>query len=210
MKRILSISIPAVFLLVFPVMILAQGNQLGQQGQGVQQQDRVQDPAAHEDETAVSPQGNQVQDQNQIKTQNQGEETQLQVATQHMEQLMDMEGLSEEVGNKVRTIAQEQVQTQTQIQIQLGKLESKSGLMKKLFGPDYGAIKNLKQQREQNQLRIQQLQELQTQVVNQADEIQLEEAIQALVEQNTALQDQIETEEQVSSLFGWLVRLFIR
>jgi Cu/Ag efflux pump CusA len=127
-----------------------------------------------------------------------------------MEQLMDMEGLNEEVGNQVRNIAQQQVQTQTQIQTQLNKLESKSGLMKKLFGPDYKAIKNLKQQMEQNQLRVQQLEQLQTQVVNQADEIQLEEAVQALVEQNTALEEQIQAEEQVGSLFGWLIKLFIK
>lgn len=175
--------------------------------QGTQKQGRVQDPATHESGTPA-PQDNQVTNQNQVQTQNQGEETQLQVATQHMEQLMDMEGVTEAVGNQVRTIAQEQVQAQTQIQNQLNKLKSKSGLMKKLFGPDYGAIKNLKQQMEQNRLRIQQLTQLQNQVANQADETQLQEAIQALVEQNTALKEQIQAEEQIKSLFGWLVRLF--
>ena len=123
---------------------------------------------------------------------------------------MDMKGLSEEVGNQVRTIAQEQVQTQTQTQTQLNKMESRSGLMKKLFGPDYKAIKNLKQQVEQNKLRIQQLAPLQNQVTNQADETQLQEAIQALVEQNTALEEQIQAEEQVGSIFGWLIKFFVK
>ena len=193
-------------MLVLPTVVLAQGKQQGQAGS----QGNTQEVVAEDEETVVAPQGNQVQNQNQIKTQNQGEETQLQVATQHMEQLMDMEGLSKEVGNKVKTIAQEQVQTQTQIQTQLNKLESRPGLMKKLFGPDYGAIKNLKQQMEQNRLRIQQLEQLQNQVTNQADETQLQEAIQALVEQNTALEEQIQAEEQVGSLFGWLFRLFAK
>ncbi|MFH1566230.1 MAG: hypothetical protein ABIB98_03485 [bacterium] len=206
MKKILSMSILAISLLILPTVVLAQQKQQGQ----TETQGNVQDIIIADEETVVVPKGNQVQNQNQVKTQNQGEETQLQVATQHMEQLMDMGGLSKEVGNKVKTIAQEQVKTQTQIQIQLNKLESKSGLTKKLFGPDYGAIKNLKQQREQNQLRIQQLVQLQTQVVNQADQTQLEEAIQSLVEQNTVLQDQIEAEEQVGSLFGWLIRFFVK
>lgn len=200
MKKLIATSITALALVVAPSFVSAQG---------VQQQNKVQDPATHLSNTPT-PQGNQVQNQNQIQTQNQGEETQLQVATQHMEQLMDMEGLNEEVGSQVRTIAQEQVQTQTQIQTQLNKLESKSGLMKKLFGPDYGAIKNLKQQMEQNRLRIQQFEQLQNQVTNQADETQLEEAIQALVEQNTSLEEQIQAEEQVGSIFGWLIRLFYR
>jgi len=80
--------------------------------------------------------------------------------------------------------------------------------MKKLFGPDYGAIKNLKQQMEQNRLRIQLLTELQNQVINQADEIQLEEAIQALIDQNISLEEQLQTEEQIGSIFGWLIKLF--
>ena len=211
MKKIITVSTLSVALLVLPAVVLAQGSkqgQQGQQGQGVQQQDRVQDPATHEDEAVVSPQGSQVQNKNQVSTQNKGEETRLQVATQQMEQLMKMEGLNEKAGNQARNIAQEQMQTQVQIQTQLKKLESRSGLMKKLFGPDYKAIKNLKQQMEQNQLRIQQLQELQAQVVNQADEAQLEKAIQALVEQNTALQDQVQAEEETGSLFGWLIKLF--
>lgn len=197
MKRLRLVGLVVLALMLAPSLVLAQG---------VQQQDRVQEPSLG----TANPQTNQVQNQNQIQTQNQGESTQLQVATQHMEQLMEMEGLGEEVGNRVRTIAQEQVQTQTQIQTQLNKLESRSGLRKRLFGPDYGAIKNLRQQMEENRLRIQQLTQLMNQVTNQADETQLKEAIQALVEQNTSLEEQIQAEEQVGSIFGWLIKLFVK
>lgn len=160
--------------------------------------------------STVSPAtaANQIQNQNQIQVQNQGEETQIRTATQQMQQLMQMEGLGEEVGNKVMTIAKEQVQAQNQIQAELNKLESRSVFMKKLFGPDLNAIKNLKGQIQQNQLRIQNLQQLQNQVLNEADETQLQESIQALVNQNTSLQEQVSAEEQVGSIFGWLFRLF--
>ena len=205
MKKILSFCLVMVPLFVLPTVVMAQVKQQDQNGIRQNPQETTINK-----EVVVTPQDNQVQSQNQVKTQNQGEEFQLQVTTQHMEQLMDMKGLSEETGNKVKAIAQEQVQTQTQIQTQLNKLKSKSGLMKKLFGPDYGAIKNLKQQMEQNQLRIKQLEQLQTQVVNLADQTQIEEAVQALLEQNTALQDQIQAEEQVGSVFGWLIRLFVK
>lgn len=192
MKKLILTSVVALTLVFIPSLVSAQG---------VQQQNKVQDPATRTTAT-VTPQGNQVQ------TQNQGEETQLMVATQQMQQLMEMEGLTEEVGTKVRTLAQEQVQAQTQIQTQLNKLESKSNFMKKLFGPDFGAIKNLNQQVEQNRLRIQELQQLQNQVTNQADKTQLQEAVQTLLNLNTSLQEQVRAEEKVGSLFGWLVKLF--
>ncbi|MBU0619191.1 hypothetical protein KKD62_03065 [Patescibacteria group bacterium] len=199
MKIKIGLIILIGFLLVVPTA-LAQG-----QGNGLQQ--RVQDPAVHES-VAVLPSGNQVQNQNQLQTKNQGDETQLQIASQHMEQLMAMEEWGGEVGVQVKTLAQEQVQAQSQIQQQLNRLEVKTGFMKKLFGPDYKAIKNLKQQMEQNQNRIQQLQQLQTQLQNQAEETQLQLATQALVNQNMALQEQVQAEEQVGSVFGWLMRLF--
>lgn len=178
-------------------------------GAGAQtgQQDRIQDPTIHSSSSPL-PSGNQVKNQNQVATQNQGEETQLQVATSEMEQLMDMGMFNKDLENQVKTVAQEQAQAQSQIQIQLNKLESRSNLSKKIFGPDYLAIKNLKQQMEQNRLRIQLLTELQNQVTNQMDESQIEEAIQALVDQNTSLEEQINAEEGIGSILGWLVKLF--
>lgn len=171
-----------------------------------QEQDRVEDPAIQEAE--IAPQGNQVSNQNQIQTQNQGEDQQIMVATEQMQQLMDMEGLDEEVGEKVKIIAQQQVQAQNQIEVQVEKLQSKSGILKMLFGPDYDAIQSLKQQMQQNQQRIQQLQTLANEVKNEEDQIQVEKAISTLVEENTVLQDKIKTEENINSIFGWLIRLF--
>ncbi len=227
MKRIILVLVLMIALLIVPTVILAQQ---GQSGQGSQQQDRVQDPAAHE-EAIVAPEGNQVQ--NQVKTQNTGEDSQLNINTQEnfqvnedsqgrsdiarqnmsnvaqkVEELLESEGVQGGIGQQVKTIAQQQKQAQAEIGDQLKKLESRQGLMKRLFGADQRAIKNLKQQMEQNQQRIQELQELQNQVANQAEETQIQELVQALVEQNTALEEQIQAEEQVGSIFGWLLKLF--
>jgi len=167
--------------------------------------------------------GNQVQNQNQVKTLNQGEDLQLQVNTQEQEnleegtknmgevatqvqQLLQL-GTTGGIGEQVRTIAQAQNQAQTQIQEQLDKLESKGKLARLLTGTDYSAVKNLKTQLEQNQLRIQQLTQLQNQLINQSDITAVQETIQALVLENTSLQDRISAEEQTRSLFGWLFRL---
>jgi len=234
MKKIVTVSAISLLVVTSPSLVLARGgqqSQAGQQSQGSQQ--RIQDPEIH-DEVVVSPGSNQVK--NQIETQNKGEESQLKVNTQESLEAGEEEGLQsqgevvrqnmgmvaekvkeflgdreerEGIGQQVRDIVSQQEQAQEEVVKQLDKLESRSGLMKKLFGADLKAIKSLKQQIEQNQLRIQELQELQAQVTNQADEAQIEELIQVLVEQNTALEDQVQAEEQVGGLFGWLVRLFV-
>jgi len=182
----------------------------------------------------ASPTGNQVQNKNQVSTQNQGEDSQLQVSNQEQESLGEglqirnrktIQNMSEVakqvqqllkvrtsggIGDQVREIAQNQDQTQTLIQEQLDKLESKTKLTKFLTGTNLGAIKNLKQQLEQNQLRIELLTELQSQISNQSDITMIKATIEALIQENTSLQEIITAEWQIKSMFGWLFRLFSR
>lgn len=112
------------------------------------------------------------------------------------------------IGKQVSDIATQQKGAQSQIGKTLDDMESKKGLAKKLFGPDYDALKDMKQLMQQNQVRIQQLQQLQNQTQNEGEETQLKEMIQAMVDQNTSLQSQVQVEEDVKSAFGWLVKLF--
>jgi len=114
------------------------------------------------------------------------------------------------IGEQVRQIARSQNQAQEEIQEQLHKLNTKGKLARLLTGTDFGAIKNIKAQLEQNRVRIQQLEKLQTKLTNQADLKAVEEAIQAMIEANASLQERIGNEEQAGSLFGWLFKFFNR
>lgn len=187
-----------------------------------------------------SPAGNQVKNSNQVTTQNQGEDTQIEVqesvneqevfadspgdgvknrnqnAIEHMsfvaqevERLLAGD-ISGGIGEQVREVARAQKQAQTNIEGEFTKLKAKTGFLKSLFGPDYRAIKNLNRQIEQNQLRIQELEKLAEQVQNQAEKTQIQAAIQAMADQNAILQNQVQAEEQVGSIFGWLVKFFNR
>jgi FtsZ-interacting cell division protein ZipA len=127
---------------------------------------------------------------------------------QKVEELLTMQTAQGGIGEQVRQITQEQKQAQGETETELGKVENRQGFLKFLFGPDYKALKSMKQQSEQNQVRIERLMQLQTQLVNQADSTQLQETIQALMDQNIALQERITLEEKSVSALGWLVRLF--
>lgn len=234
MKRLILIPLVLlVFILVVLPVFAAKNNEAGAQtGQQIQQQNQQRLKAS------PSPTGNQVQNRNETQTQNQGEDSQLQINTQEQESLGDGQGeglqnrnqnavqnMSEVakrvqqllqirieggIGQQVRQIAQEQNQAQAQIQEQLKKLSSKGKLARLLTGTDYKAVKNLKAQLEQNQQRIRQLAQLQNQLSNQGDMVLVQETIQALVQENTALQERIAAEEQAKSLFGWLFKLLTK
>ncbi len=152
--------------------------------------------------------------QGQAKGQPKSVSSRSEIARQHMsvvaetvEELLTTQGAKGGIGQQISEVARQQQQAQEDIEEQVDKLEARRGLMKKLFGPDYKAIKNLNRQMGRNQLRIQQLEQLQTQVTNQADQTQIQGTVQAMVEQNTVLQEQVRAEEQVGSLFGWLFKL---
>ena len=233
MKKV-SVLIVTIAVLSLTSVAYAAKNETGAQGAnsqiGVQTGNQGTQQKAT---TSPSPTGNQVQ--NQVQTQNQGEDTQLQVNTQEQENLgggtgegsqnrsqsavENMSNVTEQVqqllqvrttggiGEQVRQVAQEQKQAQDQIQIELGKVDSRGKLLKSIIGPDYKALKNMQKVMEQNQLRIQQLEQLQNQLANQGDMTMVQETIQALTEQNTALQDRIDLEEQSGGLLGWLFKL---
>lgn len=114
------------------------------------------------------------------------------------------------IGDQVRLIAREQNQAQIHVEEQLTKLEKRSAFKTALFGPDYKAISNIQAVIEENTLRIEQLQEVMTQLVNQSDKTAVQETIQALEQENVALQDLVDTGEQTRSMFGWLMRLFAK
>ncbi len=137
------------------------------------------------------------------------EEKMSDVANQ-VEELLTNKTMKGGIGEQVKQIATQQKQAQEQVKAQLDQVGNRKGLLKSLIGPDYKALKDVEKQIEENQLRIEQLTELKTQLANQSDIAMLEETIQDLTEQNTQLQDTVVNESQTKSMFGWLYKYFTK
>lgn len=130
-----------------------------------------------------------------------------QVATQ-VQMLLEGKGLKGGIGEQVRVIAQEQVKVQSEIKTQLDKVDSRSGFIKSLIGPDFNAISSIEDLLASNSARLAELEQLKTELTDETDIQTVEETILALTDQNTALQDRLSVENSSKSLFGWLFRLF--
>jgi len=118
------------------------------------------------------------------------------VAREHMsnvaeavEQLLVAREEKGGIGQEVREIAQQQKQAQVEIHRQLEKIETRRGLLKKLIGPNFKAIRNVRQHLAQNQLRIERLERLKDQLSVQTDKDNVDQTIQALKEQGQVLQE---------------------
>ena len=227
MKYKIVLLIVLIGLVVVPLVLAKGQEEVSGQGRG-QGVSNLQDGGDQD-----LGQGNEVKNQNQVKTQNQGEDSQIQVNTKENESAGEVVGnrsekardhmsevakkveellLSSEVvggiGSEVRQVAREQNEAQVEIEGEYEKLDLRQGWVKKIFGPDYKAIKNLRKQMEQNQVRVRQLERIQVQVMNEGEKQQLAEMISAIVNENMALEEKIQAEEDIGSIFGWLSKLF--
>ncbi len=131
------------------------------------------------------------------------------VATQ-VEELLTNKTMKGGIGEQVRQIASEQKMAQEQVKSNLDTIGSRKGLIKSLIGPDFKALKNMEDQVEANQLRIEKLTELKTQLTNQGEIDVIETTIQALTEQNTQLEETVLGETQSKSMLGWLFKFFAK
>lgn len=239
MKKLVFSAI-FVVLIAYPVGSMAQNTQnnsvvKSEQGSPEQTVTAIPTNYSIQDQVKTQDQTEQ-QTQNVMQTQNEDEKNDLVVNTQEekqnptkkpnprsstarnnmsevaqkVEELLAGDDLTPGIGDQVRLIAREQQTAQLEIDADLDRVESRSGLMKKLFGTDYSAIRRLNILKAQNWVRIQQLEQLAKQLDDINELAQLNESIQVLSDQNTALQEQILAEENISSLFGWLARLLVK
>ena len=165
----------------------------------------------HEDETTAKPssESSVISAKKESPRSEIAKERMSNVAAQ-VEMLLSNKTMKGGIGEQVREIAQAQKQAQEQVKAKLDQVESRRGLLKSLFGPDFKALKNMEDQLEANQLRIEKLTELKTELTNQSDIDMIEATIQALTEQNTQLQETVVDESQSKSMLGWLFRYFIK
>ncbi len=111
------------------------------------------------------------------------------------------------IGEQIRVIARNQGESEDVVNQSLEKAQNRRAFAKFFVGPAYSQLKNVKQQIEQNQLRIQQLNQIAAQISNQADQTNLQNQIQILEKQNTDLEEQLNQDTKGFSLFGWLSKL---
>lgn len=223
MKKILTITFSILMALMFlPVVAFAQSQDQGNQ---VQNQNRVQTQNQGEDqqlevvtqEQESLQEGQDEESAGQAKGQPKPINSRSETARRHMsvvaqmvEELLTTQGARGGIGQQVSEVAKEQQQAQETTEDELDKLDARRGWVKRLIGPNYKAIANLNRQLERNQERIQKLEQLEVQMADQTDKAQVEEAIQALVRHNNALQEYLNSEEKTASLLGWFFRMFAK
>ncbi len=224
-------NILAVIILTFAFVLVANvyaanqsdnagiSNQNQEQTQAINQggnsQIQVQTQQQLQNENGVEEQA-QVQEQVQEGIQNQDEIQQLPInAEQHqntvanfVQTLLDVADKQGELGEQIRTIAQQQNESADTTLQAAEKVQTRSKVRTFLFGSDYKNLGVLRHEMVQTQSRLQQLNNLMDDIQSEEDEVVLQNQIQTLEQEQTKIEEFIETQEGKFSLFGWLKKLF--
>ncbi len=128
------------------------------------------------------------------------------VATR-VEEMLNSRIENQGIGEQVKEIAKAQNQAQAKIESQFQKIEKRTGLMKKIIGPDFKAIKSMEQLMIENQERINELKNLSSQLDDEENS-EIEEMIVSLEQQNLSLREKVSQETESTGMFGWLFKLF--
>lgn len=114
------------------------------------------------------------------------------------------------IGQEIRVIAQAQEQNQVKLDTAIGNIQNRNGVAKFFIGPNFGAINDAERIIVNNQQQIQVLTQLQSEVTSTADQQQLTNQINVLQQTNTQLNAYVQAQSNGFSVFGWLVKLFVK
>jgi hypothetical protein len=179
-------------------------NQIQNQGEDTQLQNAEQQQQAEQ----LQATSNQAQTDNNLSEQRR---SQVANAVQEILQSAAEIGASEEnlnIGLQVKVIAQAQSQNQEKIENSLEKVEKRSSFAKFLIGPNYSEIDNAKKLLEENQLRVQELNQIRSLLTEGDEQETLAQQAQVLEQVNAQIEETLNESQKGFSLFGWLVKFF--
>src|SRR5680860_920211 len=111
-----------------------------------------------------------------------------------------------ELATQIQSIVKAQTQAMDKISENIDKIDDRNGFVKFMIGANYGQIKEANQQMEQNRQRVEELNQIKSQVQNSSDATELQKQIDVLEFQNTTFQNQVDQSGDGFSLFGWLFK----
>jgi hypothetical protein len=114
------------------------------------------------------------------------------------------------IGEQVKVVAQEQERVQEKVADQIESIQKRNKIKTFLIGTNYKNIGALRSEMVQVRNRIEQLNRLMEQAENQEDKTSLQEQIQTMEQEAANIDAYLKVNESKFSLFGWLVKLFVK
>lgn len=127
---------------------------------------------------------------------------------QFVHSLSDLADKEGGIGQQVKVVAQAQNESQAKVDTAVSAVDDRSGFVKFLIGPNYGQLNNIKTEISANENRIQVLTQVMNEVQDANAKAVLQEQINNLQQQNSQLQNFVNSNESKPSMLGWLIRLF--
>ncbi len=155
---------------------------------------------------------NQIKEQKGVDNGNVGSEKAVQrrsqVANSVQEMLKVADRAENSMGQRIRTVAQEQNQIQEQAEVGLEQIKNRNKFVRFFIGPNYGEINSVEQRLENHNEKLGELKQIKDELISEVDVSVIETQIQNMEQVSEELKTELQEQEKGFSLFGWLNRLF--
>ncbi|MCK5490451.1 MAG: hypothetical protein KAI67_01270 [Candidatus Pacebacteria bacterium] len=160
-----------------------------------------------EDGNSDSDNGQKVQNQINQNEDAQGEQNRSRVANA-VQEMLGVADRNGEIGQQIRTVAQNQEQNQQEMEVELNKVKSRSGIVKLFIGPNYKELKNVENRLENHNKNLEDLKILRNQITDDVDKNIMDQQIQVMEQVQAELENEVNDEKKGVSLLGWLFKMF--
>lgn len=111
------------------------------------------------------------------------------------------------LGDKLYGLAKKQSESEDLMNKSFDTVDKRWAITEFILGPNYKELKKVKQEMEENRVRIGEMNQVLAEIQNEGDRIELQIQLDILEEQQTKLQDNLDEAEGGLSLLGWFFKM---
>lgn len=130
---------------------------------------------------------------------------QTKIIGERLSNLIGDEKIDNEITNQIENFFNKNENIQNDAQEQLKTLQSKQGIIRKLFGTDQRIVENLEKQIKINEEKLNQLEKLKLNINDEQARQEIEKIIENTNQENQKLADQIRNEKNIRGALSWFV-----
>lgn len=215
MKKFLLLFLVGVFLLGSISIAYAVSENSVDNSSKKNIENQVENDESNEDKNETGEENNDEETEKKIRGAKPDYNPRSETAREHMsdvakavEELVRFSDRTEDpgIGEEVREVARAQGDSEDKANEAIDEAEKRSEFVKFFIGADYKELKKIKQEMQQNENRIRELNRIRNRLENEGEQQELQEQIRVLEEQNKELSDYLNEEASGFSLLGWLFK----
>ncbi|HEX8923851.1 MAG TPA: hypothetical protein VF828_03905 [Patescibacteria group bacterium] len=127
-----------------------------------------------------------------------------------VQELLTTQGAKGGIGTSISLFASQQKKTDDEVKQSMDKVDSRPKLLRQLIGPDYASLADLQNKIKQYEANIELLTQIKSSNKDKTLEPELQATLDSLTQEKASVQNYVNQQGHLRSLFGWFFKFFAK